>query len=42
MEKYTREQLEIKLKVVNDNNKKDLAKQIKEFNLTKTKKVIYA
>ena len=41
MEKYTREQLEKKLKVVNENNKKDLAKKIKDFNLTKIKKEVY-
>lgn len=34
--------MEQKLKFVNENNKKDLANKIKAFNLTKTKKVIYA
>jgi hypothetical protein len=41
MEKYTREELEKKLKFVNENNKKDLAKKIKEFNLTESKRKIY-
>jgi hypothetical protein len=41
MEKYTREQLEKKLKVVNENNKKELAKKIREFNLSKTQKEVY-
>ena len=41
MEKYTREQLEKKLKVVNEKNKKELSEKIQEFNLNKTKKEAY-
>ncbi len=41
MEKYTREQLEKKLKVVNENNKKELAKKIREFNLSTKQKEVY-
>lgn len=32
MKKYTREELEKKLKVVNEKNKKDLENKIKEHN----------
>jgi hypothetical protein len=41
MEKYTREQLEKKLKVVNEQNKKDLYEKIQDFNSTKIKKEVY-
>lgn len=41
MEKYTREQLEKKLKVVNEKNKKELSEKIKDFNLNKGKKEAY-
>jgi len=41
MEKYTREELEKKLKVVNENNKKDLHKKIQDFNSNKIKKEVY-
>lgn len=41
MEKYTREQLEKKLKVINENNKKDLVKKIADFNSSKIKKEVY-
>jgi len=41
MKKYTREQLEKKLKVVNEQNKKDLYEKIQDFNLSKVKKEAY-
>ncbi len=41
MEKYTREQLEKKLKVVNEKNKKELSEKIQKFNLNKVKKEAY-
>ena len=41
MEKlYTRDQLEKKLKLINNINRKDLEKKIKEFNLSKSKKEV--
>jgi hypothetical protein len=41
MEKYSREQLEKKLKAVNEKNKKELLKKIKDFNSSEIKKDVY-
>lgn len=41
MSKYTREQLEEKLKFVNEQNKQELFEKIQSFNSTKVKKEVY-